>query len=167
MPQQYCPDESVVIKAGFSLYPAEITRTYFKAKYEPSPANKDPRTDSARLSAQIKDFLKRSDHLEKKWEKVGGKKVKANGDNLSISTRSSQLSLSCKSGSTLDDLDSFSEGQQRSKTNSLTEFSSVDISENVRKWLALVFFVGFLRLMLYQFSNFEHNRTRNKKVIIL
>ena len=67
--------EGVVIKAGFSILPPDVPKMYFKTKFEPQPAYSHPTSDSAQLSAQIKNFLKRSDHLEEKWKEKNGRKT--------------------------------------------------------------------------------------------
>lgn len=102
--------DNVVIRAGFSLLPPCISRTTFKTRYEPFPAHADPQTDSARLSAQIKDFLKRSDHIEEQWVQMHpGRKShsRENRDKIStsIAIRGYQMSHSA-SWATLDGTDS-------------------------------------------------------------
>jgi hypothetical protein len=104
------PQDNVVIKAGFSLLPPSISRATFKTRFEPSPAHADPQTESARLSAQIKDFLKRSDHIEQQWAQMHpGRKSQANRSrdrmNTAIAIRGFQMSHSA-SWATLDATDS-------------------------------------------------------------
>ncbi|CAL8129895.1 unnamed protein product [Orchesella dallaii] len=97
-------EDSVVIRAGFSLMPA--SRTTFRARFEPRPAHQDPSTASAVLTAQIKDFLKRSDHIEQDWMAINpGKKSK---DQMSsgVAIRGYQMRHST-SWTTIDDDSSF------------------------------------------------------------
>lgn len=84
-------EDSVVIRAGFSILPSQITRTTFKARYEPKPAHQDPQTASARLTAQIKDFLKRSDHIEQQWSALHPGKRSRDSMSASIAIRGYQI----------------------------------------------------------------------------
>lgn len=103
--------DNVVIKAGFNLLPPNISRTTFKTRFEPCPAHSDPETESARLSAQIKDFLKRSDHIEQDWVQShpGRKSMQQSFPrdkiNTAIAIRGFQMSHST-SWTTLDGTDS-------------------------------------------------------------
>lgn len=106
------PQENVIIKAGFSLLPPYISsRTTFKSRFEPFPAHADPDTESARLSSSIKDFLKRSDHIEQDWAQIHPeKKLQRNYNprdkmNAKIAIRSFQMSHSA-SWATVDGTDS-------------------------------------------------------------
>lgn len=98
-------EDSVVIRAGFSILPAQITRTTFKARYEPRPAHQDPQTASARLTAQIKDFLKRSDHIEQQWTALHPGKKSRDSMSASIAIRGYQMRHST-SWTTIDEDDS-------------------------------------------------------------
>ncbi|CAG7833673.1 unnamed protein product [Allacma fusca] len=128
------PQDGVVIRAGFSILPPGISKTTFRTKYEPSPAHKDPQTDSARLTVQIQDFLKRSDHIEQQWSQMTGKKhyPKARDKvKTSIAIRGFQMSHS-SSLATMEDVDS-SFVLQHSETMSLLDvanpFDEMDESE--------------------------------------
>ena len=116
------PQDGVVIRAGFSILPPGISKTKFKTKYEPTPAHKDPQTESARLTVQIQDFLKRSDHIEQQWSKMTGRKhYPKSRDNIktSIAIRGFQMSHS-SSLATMEDMDS-SYVLQHSETMSLLD----------------------------------------------
>lgn len=64
------PQENVIIKAGFSLMPPNVSRTTFKSRFLPIPAHLEDDSESARLSSNIKEFLKRSDHIEQDWASI-------------------------------------------------------------------------------------------------
>jgi len=122
------PQDNVVIKAGFSLLPPSISRTTFKTRYEPSPAHSEPETESARLSAQIKDFLKRSDHIEQDWVQMHpNRKSQVNRSrdkmNTSIAIRGYQMSHSA-SWATLDGTES-SIANHNSDAHSLMDLHNV------------------------------------------
>jgi len=69
------PQDGVVIQAGFSILPPSITKAPFRTRVSAKAAHKEPHSESARLSATIKDFLKRSDHIQEQWEQMNGKRA--------------------------------------------------------------------------------------------
>lgn len=120
------PEDSVVIKAGFSILPSSITRTTFKARYEPRPAHQDPQTASARLTAQIKDFLKRSDHIEQQWMALHPGKRARDSMSSSIAIRGYQIRHST-SWTTIDDDSSFALNNSQLSLNDVAN----DFDDNV------------------------------------
>lgn len=166
-------EDSVVIRAGFSILPASISRTTFKARYEPKPAHQDPATQSARLTAQIKDFLKRSDHIEQQWVALNpGKKSRdsmsasiairgyqmrhstswttIDEDDSSFALNNSQMSLNDVGGNVFDERDVVSEASQ---SNNLLPLDAEPISQAS---VASESSIGKIaRKVAYQFSDLD------------
>lgn len=123
------PEDSVVIRAGFSILPSQISRTTFKARYEPRPAHQDPQTASARLTAQIKDFLKRSDHIEQQWVALNPGRKSRDSMSASIAIRGYQMRHST-SWTTIDEDSSFALNQSQTSLNDMgNDFDDNVVSE--------------------------------------